>query len=163
MKKIKITEKAVTITAAIGSVLIMLTVIANTYWASRQAISSTNQAVSAVSAFYLESMADRRSKTITNLIKNNFESMEVAVSVIDDEKIGSQEDLRDAIGRMKRLLTIREVHILRCIPQMVETFQKQSLVLLLEQIIFLMPQKVMFPKKSGTRFAMILQRVKKVH
>ncbi len=53
----------------------MLTVIANTYWASRQAISSTNQAVS-------------------------------AVSVIDDEKIGSQEDLRDAIGRMKRLLAL---------------------------------------------------------
>ncbi len=106
MKKIKITEKAVTITAAIGSVLIMLMVIANTYWASKQAISSTNQAVSAVSAFYLESMADRRAKTITNLINNNFESMEVAVSVIDDEKIGSQEDLRDAIGRMKRLLAL---------------------------------------------------------
>jgi hypothetical protein len=94
MRKIKITEKAVVITAAIGSVLIMLMVIANTYWASQQAISSTNQAVSAVSAFYLESMADRRAKTITNLINNNFESMEVAVSVIDDEKIASQDDLR---------------------------------------------------------------------
>ena len=106
MKNKKITEKAVVITAAIGSVLIMLTVIANTYWASQQAISSTNQAVSAVSAFYLESMADRRAKTITNLINNNFESMEVAVSVIDDEKIASQDDLRDEIGRMKRILAL---------------------------------------------------------
>ena len=106
MRKIKITEKAVVITAAIGSVLIMLMVIANTYWASQQAISSTNQAVSAVSAFYLESMADRRAKTITNLINNNFESMEVAVSVIDDEKIASQDDLRDEIGRMKRILAL---------------------------------------------------------
>ena len=58
MRSRKITEKAVIITAAIGSVLIMLTVIANTYWAYNQAASSTNQAVSAVSAFYLESMAD---------------------------------------------------------------------------------------------------------
>lgn len=106
MKNKKITEKAVAITAAIGSVLIMLTVIANTYWASQQAISSTNEAVSAVSAFYLESMADRRAKIITNLINNNFDYMEKAVSVIDDEKIESQEDLRAAIGRMKMLLSL---------------------------------------------------------
>ncbi len=106
MKGKKITEKTVTITAAIGSVLIILMVIANTYWASRQAISSTNQAVSAVSAFYLESMADRRARTIANLIDNNFNYMEKAVSVIDDEKIESQEDLRAAIGRMKRLLSL---------------------------------------------------------
>ncbi len=106
MKRKRITEKAVTITAAIGSALIMVMVIANTYWASKQAISSTNQAVSAVSAFYLESMADRRAKTITNLINNNFDYMEKAVSVIDGEKIESQDDLREAIGRMKRLLSL---------------------------------------------------------
>lgn len=106
MKRRKLTEKAVTITAAIGSVLIMVTVIANTYWASKQAVSSTNQAVSAVSAFYLESMADRRSKTIANLINNNFDYMEKAVMVIDSEKIESQEDLRAAIGRMKNLLSL---------------------------------------------------------
>ena len=106
MKGKRITEKAVTITAAIGSVLIMVMVIANTYWASAKAISSTNQAVSAVSAFYLESMADRRAKTITNLINNNFDYMEKAVSVIDDEQIESQEDLRAAIGKMKRLLSL---------------------------------------------------------
>ena len=106
MKSKKITEKTVTITAAIGSILIVIMLIANTYWASRQAISSTNQAVSAVSAFYLESMADRRAKTITNLINNNFDYMEKAVSVIDDEKIESQEDLRAAIGRMRRLLSL---------------------------------------------------------
>lgn len=106
MKRIRISEKAVPITAAVGSILIMLMVIANTYWASKQAISSTNQAVSAVSAFYLESMADRRSKTITNLINNNFDYMEKAVSVIDGEKITSQKDLRAAIGRMKSLLSL---------------------------------------------------------
>ena len=106
MKRKRITEKTVTITAAIGSVLIMVMVIANTYWASRQAISSTNQAVSAVSAFYLESMADRRAKTITNLINNNFTYMEKAVSVIDDEKIETQDDLRETIGRMKNLLSL---------------------------------------------------------
>ena len=109
MKRKRITEKAVTITAAIGSVLIMVMVIANTFWASKQAVSSTNQAVSAVSAFYLESMADRRAKTIANLIDNNFDYMEKAVSVIDEEKIESQEDLRAAIGKMKRLLSLNRL------------------------------------------------------
>ena len=106
MKKMRITEKTVTITAAIGSVLIMVMVIANTYWASRQAISSTNQAVTAVSAFYLESMAERRAMTITNFINNNFDYMEKAVNVIDEENIESQEELRAAIGRMKTLLSL---------------------------------------------------------
>ncbi len=106
MKSKRITEKTVSVTAAIGSVLIMLMIIANTYWISKQAISSTNQAVAAVSAFYLESMADRRAKTITNLINNNFDYMEKAVSLIDDEQIDSQQELRAAIGRMKRLLSI---------------------------------------------------------
>ena len=106
MKKRRMTEKAVTITAAIGSVLIMAIVIANTFWASRQAMSSTNEAVSAVSAFYLESIADRRSRAITNLINNNFDYMEKAVSVIDSENIESQDDLRAAIGRMKSLLSL---------------------------------------------------------
>jgi diguanylate cyclase (GGDEF)-like protein len=106
MKRTRLTEKAVAITAAIGRVLIMVTVIANTYWASRQAVSSTNQAVSAVSAFYLESMADRRSKTITNLINNNFDYMKKAVGVIDEEEIESQEELRAAIGRMKNILSL---------------------------------------------------------
>lgn len=106
MKRMRITDKAVAITAAIGSVLIMVMLIANTFVASKKAISSTNQAVSAVSAFYLESMSDRRAKTITNLINNNFDYMEKAVSVIDDEKIESQEDLREAIGRMRRLLSL---------------------------------------------------------
>ena len=106
MKKNKITEKAVTVTAAIGSTLIMVMVIANTYWASRQAILSTDQAVSAVSAFYLESMADRRARTITNLINNNFDYMEKAVSAINEDNIESQDELREDIGRMRDLLSL---------------------------------------------------------
>jgi hypothetical protein len=246
MKGRRITERTVTVTAAIGSVLIMVTVIANTYWASEQAMSSTNQAVSAVSAFYLESMADRRAKTITNLINNNFDYMEKAVDVIDDEKIESQEDLRATIGRMKSLLSlnrfalvdeddvvytqyttytgrsrhpflanetldgrmistvflygsskdlclaipidikimgkqfkacfvqidindivdllalmIREVPVLRCIPQTEEIYRKQSWDRLWEPGILSTLQKERFPRNSGMHSVMISQTVKK--
>ena len=94
----------IVLTAVIGSLLIMAMVSANTLWVSKQSSEATDEAVSAVSSFYLEAMADRRSKTITNLINSNFEEMEKAVAFIQDEKIGSQEELRNTIGKIKSLL-----------------------------------------------------------
>ncbi|MCR5089606.1 MAG: GGDEF domain-containing protein [Oscillospiraceae bacterium] len=91
-------------TAVIGSLLVLAMMSANTIWASKQSKAATDEAVSAVSSFYLEAMADRRAKTITNLINNNFDEMEKAVAFIEDEKIDSQEELRNTIGIIKSLL-----------------------------------------------------------
>ena len=106
MKKRKITGKTFAVTAAVGSILITVMLIINTIWASRQTVVATDQAVSAVSSFYLEAMADRRAKTITNLINNNFDHMEKALSIIDDEGIESQDELRITIGKIKSLLSL---------------------------------------------------------
>lgn len=105
-KKKQITKKTFVLTAVIGSLLIMAMVIANTLWASRQTGAATDEAVSAVSSFYLEAMADRRAKTITNLISNSFDEMEKAVAFIEDEKVDSQEELRAALGKVKSLLSL---------------------------------------------------------
>ena len=106
MKKSRINEKTFVMTAAIGSVLIMASLIVITFLASRQTISATNDAVSQVSSFYLEAMADRRAKTITNLIENNFDYMQKAIDIIEDENIKTQEELRNSIGMMKTLLSL---------------------------------------------------------
>ena len=106
MKKSRINEKTFVITAAVGGVLIMVSLIVITFWASQQTISATNDAVSQVSSFYLEAMADRRAKTITNLIENNFDYMEKAIDIIEDEEIKTQEELRYSIGMMKSLLSL---------------------------------------------------------
>lgn len=53
-QKKKITDKTLVLTAIIGSLLIMAMVIANTLWVSKQSSDATNEAVSAVSSFYLE-------------------------------------------------------------------------------------------------------------
>lgn len=103
-QKKKITTKTFLLTAVIGSLLIMAMLLANTIWSSKRTSTATDEAVSAVSAFYLEAMADRRAKTITNLISNSFEEMETAVSFIADEKVESQEELRDILGKIKLLL-----------------------------------------------------------
>jgi len=100
----KISNRAFVLTAVIGSLLIMAMVTANSVWASRQTGVATDEAVRTVSSFYLEAMADRRAKTISNLINSSFDQMEKAVAYIADEEIDSQEALRDAIGKVESLL-----------------------------------------------------------
>ncbi len=104
--KIMITKKMIVLTAVIGSLLIMASITANTIWESKQAAAATDEAVSAVSAFYLEAMADRRAKAITNLINDSFDEMEKAVTFIDGEQIGSQDELRNTIGKVESLLSL---------------------------------------------------------
>jgi diguanylate cyclase (GGDEF)-like protein len=103
-QKKKITNKTLVLTAVIGSLLIMAMVTVNTLRISKRSNDATNEAVSAVSSFYLDAMADRRAKTITNLINNNFDEMGKAVAFIEDEQVNSQEELRNTIGKIKSLL-----------------------------------------------------------
>ena len=105
MKKL-ITKKTFILTAVLGSIILMAMIISNAILYSKQTVTATNEAVSEVSSFYLEAMADRRAKTITNLINNNFNHMEKAVAYINDEKIGSEEELRNNLGHIKALLSL---------------------------------------------------------
>ncbi len=102
----QITRKTFVFTAVIGSLLLVAIVIIGTVLANRQTMNATDEAVSEVSSFYLEAMADRRAKTITNLINNNFDQMEKALTFIEGEKIESQEDLRRTLGKLKSLLSL---------------------------------------------------------
>ncbi|MBP5158682.1 MAG: GGDEF domain-containing protein [Lachnospiraceae bacterium] len=93
-------------TASVGSVLVTIILVFSTIWAARRAVSATDETVATVSTFYLESMADQRARTITNLINNNFEHMEKALNVLREDEINSQEELRSSLGRIKTLLSL---------------------------------------------------------
>ena len=105
MKK-QITRKTFITTAIVGGIVLMAMVIINSVVSARQTAKATSEAVSEVSSFYLEAMADRRAKTITNLINNNFEQMEKALAFLQDEGVESQEDLRATLGKIKSLLSL---------------------------------------------------------
>ena len=102
--KKQITNKTFVLTAVIGSLLIMIIVTANTLWTTKQTTDATDNAVSAVSSFYLEAMADNHAKTVKNLISNSFDDMGIAVAYIEGEDVDSQNELRDVIGRVESLL-----------------------------------------------------------
>ena len=104
MKKTKISSRTFLLTAVIGSLLIVAMVVGFTLWSAQRTSMATDEAVSKVSSFYLKAMADRRAKIITNLISNSFDEMEKAVAFISDEKAGSQEELRNGIGKIESLL-----------------------------------------------------------
>ena len=104
--KTLITKKNFILTAVVGGVMLMAMIISNAILSSKQTVSATNEAVSEVSSFYLEAMADRRAKTIANLINSNFDHMEKAVAYINNEKIGSEEELRATLGNIKSLLSL---------------------------------------------------------
>ena len=105
-KKKRITNRTFLLTAVIGSLLIMAMVTANSIGSSNRTFLETEEAVSAVSRFYLDTMADRRAQTVSNQISNEFSQMEKALVFIQAEKIESQEELREALGRIKNLLSL---------------------------------------------------------
>ena len=106
VKKKRITNKIFFLTAVIGSLLIVALVTAFAVWASNQTMLKTEEAVSAISRFYLETMADHRAQTVSNQINNEFNEMEKALDFIREEKIESQEELRETLGRIKNLLSL---------------------------------------------------------
>lgn len=103
-EKKQITNKTIVLTAVIGAILVVILVSANSLWNARKTSIATDEAIHEVSSFYLEEMADRRSKTITNLINSNFDEMEKAIDFFAEEEIRSQDELRDSIGKVKSLL-----------------------------------------------------------
>ncbi len=93
-------------TAIIGIAIVMTILVVSTIWASRKTLSATDEAVSAVSSFYLDAMADQRARTITNSINNNFDHMDKALTVIKGADIKSQDELRDVLGLIKLILSL---------------------------------------------------------
>ena len=104
--KKQLTNKRIVWIAVIGSLIVVAMMTANTVYTSRKVEYTTDEAVSEVSSFYLEAMADRRAKIITNLINNNFDQMGKAVGFIKDEAPKSQDELRESIGKIKSLLSL---------------------------------------------------------
>ncbi len=103
-QKDQITNKTFLLTAVIGSLLIVTMVAVSAIWNFGKTVTATDEAVSEVSSFYLETMADSHAKTISNLVSSSFDEMRIAIAYIEDEEVNSQDRLRDVIGRVESLL-----------------------------------------------------------
>ncbi len=89
-----------------GGVIIAAILLITTVWVSNSARKGTDQAVNRVSEFYLEELAGRRAQVVSEELKNHFEYMENALSVLDESDLESQETLRAFLGKVKKLYRV---------------------------------------------------------
>ncbi|MBR7024919.1 MAG: response regulator [Selenomonadaceae bacterium] len=87
--------------AIVGGVIIALLLILSTIWINHSEQSGTNEAVSAVSVFYLRELTDRREQVITARINVRVGNMQSALKIISPEDLQSVESLSTFLGKVK--------------------------------------------------------------
>ena len=106
-----INEKQKKLTAAFalwGGVIITVILLLTTVWVLGGARTGTNQAVARVSEFYLEELAGRRARVVSEQLRSNVADMENAMSVLEASDLVSQDALRQFLGKMKRLYGVEK-------------------------------------------------------
>ena len=86
-----------------GGVIITAILLVTTVWVLGSARAGTAQAVSRVSEFYLEELAGRRARVVSEQLRSNVTNMENALTVLEASDLVSQSALRRYLGKMTRL------------------------------------------------------------
>jgi len=89
--------------AVIGVILVALVLVLTAVWTGLSAQRSTENAVGAVSNFYLRELAGRREQVVASNLKNNIQNMRNALDLLDDQDLSDIEHLQSFQARMKKL------------------------------------------------------------
>ncbi len=101
-----INEKQKRLTVAFGlwgGVIIAAILLVTTVWVLGSARAGTSQAVSKVSEFYLEELAGRRARVVSERLKSGFSYMGKAIDILEASDLASQDALRQYLGKIERL------------------------------------------------------------
>lgn len=91
-----------------GGIIIAVIFLVTTIWVFTSARTGTAQAVNKVSEFYLEELAGRRARVVSEELKNSFVQMEQALEVLEKGDLESQETLRSFLGKVKKLYNVEQ-------------------------------------------------------
>jgi len=107
--RIKKTQKRQTVISVVwGGIIIMAILLLTTIWVLKGAQESTNQAVGKVSKFYLEELAGRRARDVSQKLQNDFAYMEYAIDILEASDLESQEALRKFLGKIETLYGVEK-------------------------------------------------------
>ena len=87
----------------ISSVVIAAFLILGTVWMGNSSRNDTNRAVRMVSLLYLDELAGRREQVVENNLKNNIQTIKVAIDLLTSEDLSDKEHLEAYQSRMKSL------------------------------------------------------------
>ena len=102
-KKGLLMKRSISLTAVIGSILVLLVVTAAAVWTAAGTRTAADHAAFAVSEFYLEELAGRRSEIVTSFLETKAQQIERAVSLLNPKILESQETLRKYIGNVEAI------------------------------------------------------------
>lgn len=100
MKDRKKQTRAMAIT---GAVIVLLILVAGTFWMGHAARQDTDKAVHTVSLLYLDELAGRREQVVESNLDNRIETIQIAVDLMTDEDISDEEHREAYQKRMKAL------------------------------------------------------------
>ena len=92
--------------AVIGSVIVALILIVGTVATGRRAQRDTTEAVGSVSLLYLDELAGRREQVVEDRLKDNIDTIYIAVGLLDDNDLRDNEHLQAYQSRMKLLFNL---------------------------------------------------------
>ena len=87
----------------IGGFIIAFLLIVGTSWNVESAQKQTQIVADKVSDFYIEELANRRLAIISDALKQNFQYINNALDSITEDDLSSIQNLRDYLGRIRRL------------------------------------------------------------
>ncbi len=101
MKKGK--KTSVMTAAVIGGISVVIILLAGTIWTGKNASRDTETAVRNVSLLYLDELAERREQVVSSTLSDYIGDMDIALGLMENEDLDSEESLRAYQARMKQL------------------------------------------------------------
>ncbi len=96
-------RKPIRIIVATGVAIILILLVAGTIWMSHAARQDTDKAIRKVSLLYLDELAGRREQVVEANLDNRIETIEIAVGLMTDDDLATEEARQAYQARMKAL------------------------------------------------------------
>jgi len=101
-------KKNTTKIVVFGGLIIAVLLILTTIWTGSSSRHSTEQAVHAVSNFYLQELAGRREQVVASNLANSIENIQDAIDLLDANDLSDMSHLQAFQSRMKKLYTVEK-------------------------------------------------------
>jgi len=96
-------KKKTVVIITVCSVFIVLLLILGTFWLGQSTKNDTDKAVRMVSIMYLDELAGRREQVVENNLKNNIQTIRVAIDLMTDDDLSDKTHLEAYQSHMKKL------------------------------------------------------------
>lgn len=92
----------------ISSVVLVIVLVLTTLWVGQSSKKDTDRAVRTVSVLYLDELAGRREQVVENNLKNNIQTIRVAIDLLSENDLSDKAHLEAYQSRMKKLYKLEK-------------------------------------------------------